>query len=512
MIGRVLATVVSAVIAVIAVVMAAGAEFYVDPDFVGQGQDGSPGKPWCSIRRAEAWQAINRALANGPVTVYFSARQADLDQPQTVREFVECRRSDTSTHRLALDGMSKYNTNDREPAWSDYSGPHVCRITDQKGQRALGWEMGSVSSPKQNRVTVRGFECTGPGARVGFAGDHVVFEHLYIHDVTEIGPGILVFGTFKGENGQAKRVMDECTDMTIRDCRIENVYGEGMYIGCLYHFWLKKEAFRKSIGNEHSNVTIERVVIKNTGVGGGQGDGIDFKVGITDIAVRDCDISGVTGMAGVILSSSVIEGVDQNILVERCHIHDAAPSGEARRAIYAGAGPVLGYRGLTIRNCVVNSMRHGITVYKSDPNGKVSDVTIVNNTVYDIKTAGLFVQSDNAVVMNNLLFDNNGGKMQAFISGGNMRSDYNAYQGTLRSTAEGKKTIVLTEQHKRQLKANLTSKSLTSPSTNAVVDKGTALDGFSDDIAGPKRPQGAAWDIGAYEYARSVESTQETGH
>jgi hypothetical protein len=333
----------------------------------------------------------------------------------------------------------------------------------------------------------------------------VVFEHLYIHDVTEIGPGILVFGTFKGGPGHAKRVMDECTDMTIRDCRVESVYGEGIYIGCLYHFWLNEEAFRKSIGNEHSNVTIERVVVKNPGVGGGQGDGIDFKVGITNIAVRDCDISGVTGMAGIILSSSVIEGVDQNILVERCHIHDSASSGEARRAIYAGAGPILGYRGLTIRNCVVNSMRQGITVYKSDPNGKVSDVTAVNNTVYDVKAAGLVVQADNAVVVNNLLFDNNGGKIQGIISGENMHSDHNAYQGTLKSPAEGEKTIALTQQQKQQLRADLVGTSFTLPSTAAVVDKGTALEGFSDDIAGTKRPQGAAWDVGAHEYARPAD-------
>ncbi|MHC4398728.1 MAG: right-handed parallel beta-helix repeat-containing protein [Planctomycetota bacterium] len=508
MIGRVLMMAVLAALMVVAPDMGGGAEFYVDPDFAGQGRDGSAGNPWNSIRGAGTWQTINAALAKGPVTVYFSARQADLDQPQKIREFVECRRSDTSTHRLTLDGMSKYNANDREPIWSDYSGPHLCCIIDQKNQRALGWERGSTNSPKQNYVTIRGFECTGPGARVGFAGDHVIFEHLYIHDVTEIGPGILVFGTFEGGPGHARRVMDECTDMTIRDCRIENVYGEGIYVGCLYPFWLEEEAFRKAVGNEHSNVTIERVAIKNTGVGGGQGDGIDFKVGITNVTVRDCNISGVTGMAGIILSSSVIEGADQNVLIERCRIHDAGPGSEARRAIYAGAGSILGYRGLTIRNCVVNSMPRGIAVYKSDPNGRVSDVTVVNNTVYDVRDTVLVLQADNAVVMNNLLFDNDDGKRQAFISGDNMQSDYNAYRGALKSPDEGKKTIVLTEQQEQQLKADLAGKSFTLPSTAAVVDKGTALQGFSDDVLGIKRPQGAAWDIGAHEYARPADKNK----
>ena len=162
MIGKVLAIAVSGMLMALGADSADSAEFYVDPDFAGQGQNGSPDKPWSSIRGAKAWQAINAALGKGPVTVYFSARQTDIDQPQTIHEFVECRRSDTGTNRLTLDGMSKYNTNDWKPAWSDYSGPHVCRITEQKGQRALGWEMKSVSSPKQNYVTIRGFECTGP--------------------------------------------------------------------------------------------------------------------------------------------------------------------------------------------------------------------------------------------------------------------------------------------------------------------------------------------------------------
>lgn len=185
-----------------------GAEFYVDPDFAGHGQDGSPAKPWNSIRRAEVWPAINAALADAPVTVYFSACQADTDQPQTVREFVECRRSDAGSHRLTLDGMSKYNASDRNPVWRDYSGPHRCRIIGQQGQRALGWEVESVPAGKQNYVTVRGFECTGPGARVAFASDHVVLEHVAIHDVKGIGPGLAIHGPFAGDARRGKRVMN----------------------------------------------------------------------------------------------------------------------------------------------------------------------------------------------------------------------------------------------------------------------------------------------------------------
>ena len=61
--------------------------------------------------------------------------------------------------------------------------------------------------------------------------------------------------------------------------------------------------------------------------------------------------------------------------------------------------------------------------------------------------------------------------------------------------------VPLTAPQIAQLKVDLEKRVFSLPSTAAVVDKGTALEGFSDDFRGVKRPQGAAWDIGAYEYA-----------
>ena len=83
----------------------------------------------------------------------------------------------------------------------------------------------------------------------------------------------------------------------------------------------------------------------------------------------------------------------------------------------------------------------------------------------------------------------------------NVASDYNAYEGAWSCEVEGKHSFALTAPQIAQLKADLDKKVFTLPSTAAVVDKGTALEGFSDDFRGVKRPQGAAWDIGAFEYA-----------
>ena len=37
-------------------------------------------------------------------------------------------------------------------------------------------------------------------------------------------------------------------------------------------------------------------------------------------------------------------------------------------------------------------------------------------------------------------------------------------------------------------------------STSGVIDRGTSLEGVATDADGVARPQGAAFDIGAYEY------------
>lgn len=59
-----------------------------------------------------------------------------------------------------------------------------------------------------------------------------------------------------------------------------------------------------------------------------------------------------------------------------------------------------------------------------------------------------------------------------------------------------------TEEQGDQLLVDLRARTFVLPSTAAVVDRGVALEGSSDDIAGTRRPQGAGWDIGAYEYVK----------
>jgi hypothetical protein len=88
---------------------AALTEFYVDPDFAGSIQDGQAATPWSYLGggSSTAWAAINSALDAGDVTIYFSARQAGSDTNETAAWELYLYRTNSSSYRLTLDGMSR---------------------------------------------------------------------------------------------------------------------------------------------------------------------------------------------------------------------------------------------------------------------------------------------------------------------------------------------------------------------------------------------------------------------
>src|SRR5439155_5046806 len=115
---------------------------------------------------------------------YFIARQAGSDSaPLDTREH-DLWRQDTSTHRLTLDGMSKYNSNTNHsaaPVWVDYSGGNHFEIAPSSGAFALGVQSNMIGFP-MDYTTLRGFGTSGAFGGISYVGNSVVLEYITVHD------------------------------------------------------------------------------------------------------------------------------------------------------------------------------------------------------------------------------------------------------------------------------------------------------------------------------------------
>ncbi len=265
--------------------------FYVDPTYTGTIQNGSASAPWKDFTDGNPdytaqWNAINAALAANDVIVYFSARKAGSDASEEVSASVHPTRTDKSTHRLTLDGMSKYNTNDATPNWFDYTGSNRFRINMTSSYGccfSIGWYSLADGDGKFDYVTMRGFEVTGKGARITWGGSYSVLEYIWSHDVTSLGATV----QFDSAVTDYPACVDQgkSHDITVRNNLIERGIGEGLYIAGTYSY--TSYGGCPSYGNMHSDILIENNTIREPGINGDQGDAVDLKAGLLNVTVRN---------------------------------------------------------------------------------------------------------------------------------------------------------------------------------------------------------------------------------
>ncbi|MFB3882371.1 MAG: right-handed parallel beta-helix repeat-containing protein [Armatimonadota bacterium] len=489
--------------------------FYVDPDCAGGG-DGSASRPWTALGTSPTnaqWTAINEALAQGPVIVYFSAREAGSDTAEETIAQVNVLRSDKSTNRLTIDGMSKYNADDANPTWVGYAGPCKMRVRIT-GNEWFSIGVTSSHRPYQypmNHVTVRGFEATGIAARVVLAGSYVVMEHFYIHDTTKDG-ATLQFDSSVDSDGT--ELAGRCTDITFRNNLIERVIGEGIYFGGNYR--RRSDGGVPEYGNTSANILLEGNTIRDAGLNGGQGDGLDLKTGLRNVAIRGNVVERCHpyGTAGITIDG-VFGDVRSNYLLEGNRISGSADAIE-----------IGGQNGAIIRNNVLHDNLLGIKVAGQPDIGVANrDVQIYNNTVYWNETIGITVSdTDGVMVKNNLVFDNNcrwrpnegGGPRVAQIeisdTCAHALSDYNLLSAPAPGF-EGAHSVIVSDVDGEWLSdgdglaMNLALRDLHLAPGSRAIDKGEDLSatGFASDFDGVSRPQGRGWDIGAYEWKGSTQ-------
>jgi len=347
------------------------AAFYVDPSFTGTG-DGSERAPWRTLVEdhnpafAGQWAAINRALADGSVTVYFSARQSRRDAPEELVGSVRVARADRSEHRLTLDGMSVWNTDDAAPRWKPYTGTSRMRIRMTRGCCfSIGWD----DDVSRDYVTMRGFEVTGSGARIRWGGSDTVLEYIWSHDVK--GVGATVQFNAAATDWPECRDLGRCRDITIRNNLIERGIGEGIYLAGTYT--RTEDGGCPGYGVTHRSILIEGNTIVDSGINGEEGDGIDLKAGLVDVTVRNNVIrnphAGKRGADGITCLGEP-GGARTNYVIE------------GNRITGARHGMILGgLNGAVIRgNVVEGSTRVGIYLC-ADPGRPDRAVEISRNTV-----------------------------------------------------------------------------------------------------------------------------------
>jgi len=511
--------------------------FYVDPTYTGGKQNGSASAPWKSLLDSDSdytnkWNTITTALASNDVIIYFSARQVGSDTSEVIvppngsRLFINrgCRagttnctsgQDTTGSRRLTLDGMSLYNTNDATPNWVTYRGANKFKINCSKtcGSMSIGWD----DDNQRDYVTIRGFEVTGPGARIRWGGNYSYLERMWVHDVKVTGATVQ-FNQAVTDGTCLDLGIDH--DVTVRNNLIQKGIGEGIYVAGNYNDRSDGGCQTgPNGGDNHYDVLLEGNTITDPGLNGDQGDGIDIKAGIYNVTVRGNSISkthagaspncqggdGITTLGRMPLSTH-----DSNYLVEKNTVSNGGcripGSSDSSNGIALGA-----LSGVVVRNNVITTFPGiGIVAWtRSNITPFNKRIRIYNNTIYKGTLGGIGLNNflDTPVLRNNIVF-NTSDRIDGDGSFPSVDSDYNLLAPGGSSLREGSHSIVRTGNN--GIVVNAAGGDFHLISTSPSRDKGLDLSAlgnlaagstaFSVDIANTPRPQGPAWDIGAYEF------------
>lgn len=489
--------------------------FYVDPNWGGQA-NGSASTPWRSLD-SSAWGTINAALASDSVTVYFSARVASSDTDQTTTTPLQILRTNTSSRRLTLDGMSQYNTSDTVPSWLPYSGSSRFRITVAGSGQAAVTTSNFGTTTSRNYVTLRGFRIIGgtQGAVIANAS-HWIIE---LNDISNSGTdasGVALqmycSASLVGNEMPDAAIGTFGTDVIIRNNTVHDSSQEAIYIGGYY----KLASTGTTAHVAFTDMVIENNTIYNAGRLS-EGNCIDIKDGQVNMIVRGNTCQQVTD-TGNTSTAIVVEGcavIERNYvanfsngiaLVAAYHSVNGRNGCEVRNNILVkntATGPFADYQsGIELRG-----VNDGNVAYKWT-NTKVYDNTIYGNPV-GVQVPGAEAGHDNITVTNNILSENTGPQLRA-VAGLIVSHTNNLYfksaVGTLvtfGSNSYTAATITSFEATAKAVDPQLVNPTVaagppgfklraTSPASGAAV----ALGSFTNDYSGLTRV--IPWDMGAW--------------
>jgi len=249
--------------------------------------------------------------------------------------------------------------------------------------------------------------------------------------------------------------------------------------------------------------------VHHSGPGTNGGEGIDAKDGSSNGKIFDNYVHDIQGeRTGIYMDSW--DDHTFNIEVYRNIIHDSG----AGISLASEKGGLL--ENIKIYNNIIYSNRSngleigdwGVLGISQRP---IQNIKFINNTVYkngsSVWGGGIQLENEdatNVVVRNNIFSQNVLFQISNEASGSNLTVDHNlihnytgAYEYEIRGTdyVEGDPKFVNPSGADFHLQAG-----------SPAIDQGASTDAPSDDYEGNQRPQGAGYDIGAYEYTEATSS------
>jgi len=341
------------------------------------------------------------------------------------------------------------------------SAPIVFRSRNKWGAKITSATGGSkqdfVQFSSCSYITFDGFEVSGaPRSGIAILGNKtdgsdargVVIQNCYSHN----NGGTTVAGRHDGIfSGFA-------LDLTIRDNKIDTTGEHGIYVS-----------------NAADNPSILRNDVSNTGANCIQinadlstgGDGLISNWRIEGNTVRTCKGSAAINLDGA------IQGVADN-------------------------------------NVIYNASKGGFTLFQGDGAAASHDNLIVNNTVYNPSGSRAAIQvasgANNNVIFNNIFISKSPAFEIQTVTG--LLHDYNIVSGYDGGSASAHES---TPANAASLFVDAATGNLQLAAGSAAIDKGVASYGGrtapATDALGAARPAGAAYDLGAYEYASTAPGT-----
>ncbi len=492
-------------------------ELWADIDYAGT-HSGTQAQPFGAIDGA-AWSVINRYLAQGDVTIHFSARDAKTDTDDGPLGTIDLTlKSEATSNRLVLDGSKYYNTNDSNPNWTTYNSSGDCIPRSFAPPHASCSFVNSFvnqnsSHVKHNNISIAGFRIVSTAGSKGasLCGDNLVLSYNDISaNRANGGPSVLLVPTADGTHEGSNSWCPPSSNIVISHNYVHHTFSEAIYVGgggCT----LPAPSSNCDGFPSHNHVevtfnniysTAEAVCIAPAAACR-QGDGIDIKPGVT------------------------------NLLVADNYIHDLLDrNGNGVRAIVT-QGQIPGYPPLNMvieRNVINNIKVFDAAVSYSDTWGTPSYVVFRNNSVSNVTTSGhtgtcLVVYSGSNLDFYNNVFYNCAGSgygmditsssatnisNNAIVTGG-VNTHFSGTHTAINNAYSGSWSGACTN-----CVSGLTSSDFVDvagqnffPSTaSKLKDAGTTIASFATDYLGRARPEGSAWDIGSYEY--TLDSTPPT--